>query len=34
MFVLVVFVIAIDVLVSVVERRLLVWRPAAADARP
>jgi NitT/TauT family transport system permease protein len=34
MFVLVVFVIVIDVLVSVVERRLLVWRPAAADARP
>src|SRR5215468_8978684 len=29
MFVLVVFVIAIDVLVSLVERRLLVWRPAA-----
>jgi NitT/TauT family transport system permease protein len=34
MFVLVVFVIVIDVLVSLVERRLLVWRPAAADARP
>ena len=34
MFVLVVFVIVIDVLVSAVERRLLVWRPAAADARP
>ena len=34
MFVLLVFVIIIDVLVSVVERRLLVWRPATADARP
>jgi NitT/TauT family transport system permease protein len=34
MFVLVVFVIIIDMLVSAVERRLLVWRPAAADARP
>jgi NitT/TauT family transport system permease protein len=34
MFVLVVFVIIIDVLVSLVERRLLVWRPTAADARP
>jgi NitT/TauT family transport system permease protein len=34
MFVLVVFVIVIDVLVSMVERRLLVWRPATADARP
>ncbi len=34
MVVLVVFVIAIDLLVSVVERRLLVWRPATADARP
>jgi NitT/TauT family transport system permease protein len=34
MFVLVVFVIAIDVLVSLAERRLLVWRPTAADARP
>jgi NitT/TauT family transport system permease protein len=34
MFVLVVFVIIIDLLVSAVERRLLVWRPATADARP
>ena len=34
MFVLVVFVIIIDMLVSAVERRLLVWRPATADARP
>ena len=34
MFVLVVFVIAIDMLVTLVERRLLVWRPATADARP
>jgi NitT/TauT family transport system permease protein len=34
MFVLLMFVIVIDVLVSVVERRLLVWRPATADARP
>jgi NitT/TauT family transport system permease protein len=34
MFVLLVFVIIIDVLVSVVERRLLVWRPATAEARP
>ncbi len=33
MFVLVVFVVAIDMLVSAVERRLLVWRPATADAR-
>ena len=34
MFVLVVFVMAIDTLVSAVESRLLVWRPAVADARP
>ena len=34
MFVLVVFVIVIDALVSLVETRLLVWRPAMADARP
>ncbi len=34
MFVLVVFVIVIDALVTVVENRLLVWRPAMADARP
>src|ERR1700723_177367 len=33
MFVLSAFVILIDVLVSVVERRLLVWRPNAAEAR-
>jgi len=34
MFVLAAFVIVIDVLVTLVERRLLVWRPAPADARP
>jgi NitT/TauT family transport system permease protein len=34
MFVLVVFVIIIDALVTLVENRLLVWRPAIADARP
>jgi NitT/TauT family transport system permease protein len=33
MVVLVVFVILIDALVSLVERRLLVWRPAPADER-
>ncbi len=33
MFVLSVFVILIDVAVTLVERRLLVWRPAAADGR-
>jgi NitT/TauT family transport system permease protein len=33
MFVLAVFVLAIDGLVSVVERRLLVWRPLAAETR-
>jgi len=33
MFVLVVFVIAIDAMVSVAERRLLVWRPTATEAR-
>ena len=33
MFVLAVFVLAIDALVSVVERRLLVWRPATVEAR-
>jgi NitT/TauT family transport system permease protein len=33
MFVLSIFVILIDVAVTLVERRLLVWRPAAADAR-
>jgi NitT/TauT family transport system permease protein len=34
MFVLAAFVIVIDFAVTLVERRLLVWRPAAADARP
>ena len=34
MFVLAAFVIVIDVLVTLVEKRLLVWRPAPADARP
>src|ERR1700693_4873579 len=34
MFVLAVFVLAIDGLVTVVERRLLVWRPVVGDARP
>src|SRR6266478_2555095 len=33
MFVLAVFVLAIDTLVSVIEKRLLVWRPLAADSR-
>jgi NitT/TauT family transport system permease protein len=33
MFVLSAFVILIDIAVTLVERRLLVWRPAAADAR-
>jgi NitT/TauT family transport system permease protein len=33
MFVLSAFVIAIDVLVSVVEKRLLVWKPVASDGR-
>jgi NitT/TauT family transport system permease protein len=33
MFVLAAFVIVIDGVVTVVEKRLLVWRPAAADAR-
>jgi NitT/TauT family transport system permease protein len=33
MFVLAVFVIVIDVLVTLVERRLLVWRPVAAETR-
>jgi NitT/TauT family transport system permease protein len=27
------FVIAIDVLVSVVEKRLLVWKPVASEGR-
>ena len=34
MVVLAAFVIVIDTLVSIVERRLLVWRPAGADSRP
>ena len=34
MFVLAAFVIVIDTIVSVVEKRLLVWRPAVGDARP
>jgi len=34
MFVLAAFVIVIDMLVTVVEKRLLVWRPNAGDARP
>src|ERR1700759_5384969 len=34
MFVLACFVLLIDALVSVIERRLLVWRPAALDSRP
>jgi len=34
MFVLAAFVILIDVVVSIVEKRLLVWRPQASDARP
>ena len=33
MFVLAVFVIAIDWLVTLVENRLLVWRPVAAETR-
>ena len=34
MFVLAAFVIAIDVVVTMVEKRLLVWRPVVGDARP
>jgi NitT/TauT family transport system permease protein len=34
MFVLAAFVIVIDAVVTVVEKRLLVWRPIAGDARP
>jgi len=34
MFVLAAFVIAIDTVVTVVERRLLIWRPATTDTRP
>jgi sulfonate transport system permease protein len=33
MFILAAFVLAIDTVVSLVERRLLIWRPDAADAR-
>jgi NitT/TauT family transport system permease protein len=33
MFVLAVFVIAIDWIVTLVENRLLVWRPAVAETR-
>ena len=34
MFVLAVFVIIIDLVVTLVEKRLLVWRPLAGDSRP
>ena len=34
MFVLAAFVIVIDTIVSLVEKRLLVWRPVVGDARP
>jgi NitT/TauT family transport system permease protein len=34
MFVLAAFVIAVDGVVSLVEKRLLIWRPAPSDARP
>lgn len=33
MFVLAAFVILIDAVVSLVEKRLLVWRPVAAETR-
>jgi NitT/TauT family transport system permease protein len=33
MFVLAAFVIVIDVIVTLIERRLLIWRPAASDVR-
>jgi NitT/TauT family transport system permease protein len=33
MFVLSIFVVLIDLAVTMVENRLLVWRPAAADVR-
>jgi NitT/TauT family transport system permease protein len=33
MFVLSVFVILIDIMVTMVERRLLVWRPSVAEGR-
>jgi NitT/TauT family transport system permease protein len=34
MFVLAAFVIVIDAIVTMIEKRLLVWRPVAADGRP
>ena len=34
MFVLAVFVVVIDTIVSLIEKRLLIWRPAVGDARP
>ena len=34
MFVLAAFVIVIDVVVSTIENRLLVWRPVASESRP
>jgi len=34
MFVLAAFVIVIDTIVTLVERRLLVWRPLVGDSRP
>jgi len=34
MFVLAAFVIVIDVIVTLVERRLLIWRPAVGEAKP
>ena len=34
MFVLAAFVIVIDTVVSLIEKRLLIWRPAVGDARP
>src|SRR5207344_30097 len=34
MFVLAVFVVVIDMIVSLIEKRLLIWRPAVGDARP
>lgn len=33
MFVLAIFVILIDLVVSIVEKRLLVWRPSPGEAR-
>jgi NitT/TauT family transport system permease protein len=34
MFVLAAFVIVIDTIVTMVEKRLLVWRPVVGDSRP